>query len=92
MSVYYFMITSHFVIEVKPQVCVSVVVVELRKDNCRSAPPGSRDDVDDIMGSLSIISLRTPSRAHTAPTIHTQSNSGKYTSIENVECKMHNIL
>ncbi|KAL4230907.1 hypothetical protein ACF0H5_011282 [Mactra antiquata] len=44
-------------------------VVELRKDNCRSAPPGSKQDVDDIMGSLSIVSLRTNSRAQTAPNL-----------------------
>ncbi|XP_053398553.1 uncharacterized protein LOC123556357 isoform X5 [Mercenaria mercenaria] len=53
----------------------NLLIVELRKDNCRSAPPGSCQDSDGIMDSLSIISLRTPSRAHTAPTMHTQKTS-----------------
>ncbi|XP_060596380.1 uncharacterized protein LOC132750419 isoform X2 [Ruditapes philippinarum] len=52
-----------------------ITLVELRKDNCRSAPPGSCPDSNGINDSLSIVSLRTPSRAHTAPTVHSQRNN-----------------
>ncbi|XP_052282684.1 uncharacterized protein LOC127879720 isoform X3 [Dreissena polymorpha] len=43
--------------------------VELRKDSCRSAPATGHLAADDIMGSLSVISLRAPGRAHTAPSL-----------------------
>ena len=58
-----------------------LTVVELRKDNCRSAPPCSRqENPDDIMGSMSVISLQIPSRAQTAPTGHQKMRgSGKLT-------------
>ena len=45
--------------------------MELRKDTCRSAPTGTRiNDDHDVSVALNVISLRTPGRAKTAPTIH----------------------
>ncbi|XP_052794192.1 uncharacterized protein LOC128227574 isoform X4 [Mya arenaria] len=49
--------------------------VELRKDLCRSAPASFQHDADDIMGSLSVISLRAP-RAQTAPNSHIHTKPG----------------
>ena len=55
-------------------------MVELRKD-VRSAPPGSRNEnTDELSGALNVISLRTPGRAKTAPSIYSvRQSSGLYT-------------
>ena len=56
----------------------NISVVELRKDNCHSAPAGSRmEEENDMASALNVISLRTPGRARTAPTMHGIRQSGE---------------
>ena len=43
-----------------------VAVVELQKGSVQSAPPGLTLDSEQLMGSMTVVSLRAP-RAQTAP-------------------------
>ncbi|KAL3879989.1 hypothetical protein ACJMK2_032261 [Sinanodonta woodiana] len=42
-------------------------VTELRKDGCRSAPPGSLADQEELTASLTVFKIHAPGRVHTAP-------------------------